>query len=64
VEQVFEYLDSDLEALIKARGVVLSPANVKAYMQLLLRALDHCHKNWVVHRDIKPNNMLVSVTGG
>ncbi|KIY92718.1 cyclin-dependent kinase 7 [Monoraphidium neglectum] len=56
---VFEFMDSDLEALIKAKGVVLSPANIKAYLQLLLRALDHCHSHWVLHRDIKPNNMLV-----
>jgi serine/threonine protein kinase len=56
--KVFEYMDSDLEALIKAKGVVLSPANVKAYVQLLLRALDHCHSRWVVHRDVKPNNVV------
>ncbi|GBF90178.1 cyclin-dependent kinase [Raphidocelis subcapitata] len=61
---VFEFMDSDLEALIKAKGIVLSPANIKAYMQLLLRALAHCHACWVVHRDIKPNNMLVDGNGG
>jgi hypothetical protein len=27
--QVFEFMDSDLEALVKAKGIVLSPANVK-----------------------------------
>lgn len=32
--QVFEFLDSDLEALIKAKGVVLSAAHIKAYMQV------------------------------
>lgn len=60
---VFEYMDSDLEALIKAKGVVLSPANVKAYMKMLLTALAHCHARWVVHRDVKPNNMLVDADG-
>jgi len=58
-----EYCDSDLEALIKAKGVVLSPADVKAYMQLILRALEACHSHWVLHRDIKPNNMLISRDG-
>lgn len=60
---VMEYCDSDLEALIKAKGVVLSPADVKAYMQLILRALEACHSHWVLHRDIKPNNMLISRDG-
>ena len=60
---VLEYMDSDLEALIKAKGVVLSAANVKAYVQLLLKALAHCHARWVVHRDVKPNNMLIDGGG-
>jgi serine/threonine protein kinase len=60
---VLEFLDSDLEALIKAKGVVLAPADVKAYMLMLLRALQDCHQHWVLHRDIKPNNMLISRDG-
>eukprot|EP00878_Enallax_costatus_P030464 GHUV01033169.1.p1 GENE.GHUV01033169.1~~GHUV01033169.1.p1 ORF type:complete len:315 (+),score=86.77 GHUV01033169.1:287-1231(+) len=63
VNMVFEFLDSDLEALIRAKGVVLSPADVKAYMSMLLQALEACHKHWVLHRDIKPNNMLISRNG-
>jgi cyclin-dependent kinase 7 len=61
--QVMEFLDSDLEALIKAKGVLLSPADVKAYMAMLLQALADCHSHWVLHRDIKPNNMLISRDG-
>eukprot|EP00877_Chromochloris_zofingiensis_P015176 jgi/Chrzof1/9912/Cz04g20170.t1 len=61
---VFEFMDSDLEAIIKARGsIILSAANIKAYMQMLLKALDFCHTHWVLHRDVKPNNMLVSAKG-
>lgn len=58
-----EFLDSDLEALIKAKGVLLSPSDVKAYMQMLLKALADCHAHWVLHRDVKPNNMLISRDG-
>lgn len=61
--QVLEFLDSDLEALIKAKGVVLAPGDIKAYMSMLLQALRDCHSNWVLHRDIKPNNMLISRDG-
>ncbi|KAG1676977.1 hypothetical protein FOA52_014854 [Chlamydomonas sp. UWO 241] len=62
-KNVFEFMVSDLEAIIKDRSVVLSLADVKAYMQMILRGLEACHKRWVVHRDVKPNNFLVSPDG-
>lgn len=60
---VFEFVDSDLEAVIRAKGLVLSPGDVKAYAQALLRALAFCHASWVLHRDVKPNNLLVGADG-
>ncbi len=61
--QVFEMMESDLEDMIRDRSVVMSTGDVKAYMHMILSALDFCHKRWVLHRDIKPNNFLVSKTG-
>ena len=61
--QVFEYMESDLEAVIKDRSLVLSAADVKAYLRMVLQALAHCHARWVVHRDVKPNNFLVAASG-
>lgn len=60
---MLEFCDSDLEALIKAKGVVLSPGDIKAYMSMLLQALQACHQHWILHRDVKPNNMLISRDG-
>lgn len=60
---VFEYMESDLEALIRDRTLILSAADVKAYMLSILQALQHCHSQWIVHRDIKPNNFLVAGDG-
>ncbi|KAK9814600.1 hypothetical protein WJX72_008473 [[Myrmecia] bisecta] len=60
---VFEYMESDLEMVIKDRSLIISAADIKSYMQMLLQGLDFCHKHWVLHRDVKPNNFLVSPTG-
>ena len=40
---------------------VCLPADVqKHYLRQMLSGLDYCHSNMVVHRDIKPQNILVS----
>ena len=49
---VFEYMDHDLSGLIDA-GYVFSVETVKCYMKQLLEGLHYCHKNKVLHRDIK-----------
>jgi len=36
---------------------------VKCYMQQLLRGLEHCHTNGVLHRDIKGSNLLLQNSG-
>lgn len=61
--QVFEFMQTDLEILIKDKSLTLSAADVKSYIQMVLQGLEFCHKRWVLHRDIKPNNFLISANG-
>ena len=56
-------MHTDLEIVIKDRSIDLRPADVKAYMQMVLQGLSFCHKRWVLHRDVKPNNFLISEKG-
>ncbi|XP_010252062.1 PREDICTED: cyclin-dependent kinase D-1 isoform X2 [Nelumbo nucifera] len=54
---------SDLEAIVRDRNIVLSPADIKSFMQMTLKGLAYCHKKWVLHRDMKPNNLLIGADG-
>lgn len=62
---VLEYLPlGDLEMLIRDdKGVRYGTADVKAWMGMLTRAVWFCHENAVLHRDIKPNNLLIAADG-
>jgi len=60
---VFEFLDWDLEKVIKDKSKILHPPDIKCYMKQLLEGVEYCHKNWVLHRDLKPNNLLLGPQG-
>ena len=63
ISLVFEYCTADLEAVIKDREVLLDPPRIKGYLLGTLRGLAHCHESWVLHRDLKPGNLLLTPDG-
>ncbi|XP_073026354.1 probable serine/threonine-protein kinase At1g54610 [Primulina eburnea] len=60
---VFEYMEHDLAGLASHPGLKFTEPQVKCYMQQLLRGLDHCHSNGILHRDIKGSNLLIDNNG-
>ncbi|XP_055844792.1 cyclin-dependent kinase 7 [Episyrphus balteatus] len=63
VSLVFDFMDTDLEIIIKDPKIVLTQGNIKAYMIMTLQGLEYLHMNWILHRDLKPNNLLVNSKG-
>lgn len=54
----------DLLKLIQDKqNISYTPADIKAWMLMMSRAIWFCHANYVLHRDIKPNNMLIAADG-
>lgn len=65
ISLVLEYLPlGDLEMLIRdTDSIRYSLQDIKAWMGMLGRAVWFCHENFVLHRDIKPNNLLIAADG-
>jgi serine/threonine protein kinase len=42
-----------------AVGKKLKPMLVKSYMYQMLDGIDFCHKRRILHRDLKPQNLLI-----
>lgn len=60
---VFEYVHTDLSQYLEGHRGGLHPSNVKLFLFQLLRGLAYCHERRVLHRDLKPQNLLISEIG-
>ena len=47
---VLEFLDTDLELVIRDRTLVFLPADIKSWMAMTFRGLEFCHRNFILHR--------------
>nr|XP_032807292.1 cyclin-dependent kinase 14-like isoform X1 [Petromyzon marinus]XP_032807293.1 cyclin-dependent kinase 14-like isoform X1 [Petromyzon marinus]XP_032807294.1 cyclin-dependent kinase 14-like isoform X1 [Petromyzon marinus] len=60
---VFEYVRTDLCHYMEKYPGGLHPHNVKLFLYQLLRGLAYIHQRRILHRDLKPQNLLISETG-
>ncbi|XP_063374426.1 cyclin-dependent kinase 2-like [Cydia amplana] len=60
---VFEYMHMDLKRLMDLTRGPLRPELVKSYVRQLAAGLAYCHAARVLHRDLKPQNLLVDTAG-
>mmetsp|Transcript_1794 Transcript_1794/g.2546 ORF Transcript_1794/g.2546 Transcript_1794/m.2546 type:complete len:307 (-) Transcript_1794:59-979(-) len=60
---VFEYLDQDLKQHMDERRGEISSASMKSFLYQLLKGVAFCHDHRVLHRDLKPQNLLINKKG-
>ena len=63
---VFEFVEKNLLEILEENpnGIPVSssqPQRIKALVFQLCKAIDYCHKQEVIHRDIRRENLLVSL---
>ena len=63
VSLVMDFMDTDLEQIIKDQSIVFVASHIKSYLLQTLLGLEYLHMNWILHRDLKPNNLLVNKAG-
>mmetsp|Transcript_3738 Transcript_3738/g.7248 ORF Transcript_3738/g.7248 Transcript_3738/m.7248 type:complete len:350 (-) Transcript_3738:658-1707(-) len=68
---VFEYVAHDLKTFMDQRQrsddirerVGLPKSMVRSFMRQILNGVGYCHTHRVLHRDLKPHNLLISADG-
>ncbi len=60
---IFEYCDYDLKKYMRQIGGPLPPHEVKSFTYQILQATAYCHAHRVMHRDLKPQNLLIDKNG-
>jgi len=60
---VFEYLDQDLKKYLDECGGIIPRSAMKSFLYQLLKGIAFCHDHRVLHRDLKPQNLLINKKG-
>ena len=60
---IFEFCDSDLKKYMNNIHGKLSAKLVKELMYQMVMGITYCHMHRLIHRDLKPQNILVDKKG-
>lgn len=63
VYMVMEFAEHDVRAALERMPHPYSQSEVKSLLQQILRGVSHMHSQWVVHRDLKTANLLLTAGG-
>ncbi|KAJ3517368.1 hypothetical protein NLJ89_g533 [Agrocybe chaxingu] len=60
---VMDFIEHDLKSLLTVMPAPFLQSEIKTLMLQLLSAVNHCHQNWILHRDLKTSNLLMNNRG-
>ena len=60
---VLELMEGDLGEIVRNQTVPFTEAQVKCLMFQILQGLKYLHDKGIMHRDLKPDNLLISPEG-
>jgi len=59
----FEFLDYDLKKYMDSHSGLLPESTIQSLLFQLIAGIEYCHRKRVLHRDLKPQNLLIDKNG-